>query len=108
MLGKIMPIVLIPVMMGLAPMAGSAMAQDASPPAVPHRLRDKFAAANVTHDGHLTLAQAQAGAMPMVVRHFGSIDADHKGYATLADIKQFIAVRRAARQGPAPAVPPTQ
>lgn len=61
--------------------------------------------ANVTHDGHLTLAQAKAGHLRVVVRNFDAIDAGHKGYATLADIRQFMRVRRVERQARAPAVP---
>ena len=107
-------IAVLPVMLGLAPLAGSAMAQDSSASGVPpaphnaHRLQDKFATANVTHDGHLTLAQAKTGDMPMVARNFTKIDADHKGYATWADIRQFIQTRRAARQAQPADSQPTQ
>ncbi len=99
---------------GLTPLAEPASAQDAASPGVQpaahgrHRLLDKFEAANTTHDGHLTLAQAQAGEMPMVARNFGAIDADHKGYITLEDIRAFRQARRAVRQGRAPAAPPAQ
>ena len=47
---------------------------------------EKFAAADVNHDGKLTLKEAQAG-MPRVAEHFNLIDADHKGYVTLVQIK---------------------
>jgi hypothetical protein len=51
--------------------------------------------ANVTHDGRLTLQQAQS-AMPMVARNFDSIDVEHKGYVTLPEIRAFAAERRTA------------
>jgi len=59
-------------------------------------LAQRFAAANLTHDGRLTRAQA-AGAMPMVARNFDAIDLDHKGYVTLPEIRAFAAERRAAQ-----------
>lgn len=62
------------------------------------RLRERFAAANTTHDGRLTLAQAQAGGMRGVARNFDAIDADRKGYVTVADIRAFRRARRAERQ----------
>ena len=68
----------------------------AYPRAQPGALAQRFAAANVTRDGRLTLEQAQAG-MPMVARNFGSIDLDHKGYVTLSEIREFVAQRRAER-----------
>ncbi len=96
-------------MTGFAPLVGAALAQNAPPTAAssPHPFRDKFEAANTTHDGHLTLAQAQAGNMPMVAQKFSAIDADHKGYVTLQDVHQFMKARRAARQAPAPSGPPS-
>jgi hypothetical protein len=51
-------------------------------------LAQRFANANVTHDGRLTLEQAQAG-MPMVAQNFAEIDVDHKGYVTLPEIRMF-------------------
>jgi len=49
-------------------------------------LEQRFKAANTSGDGKLTLEQARAG-MPRVAKNFGSIDADHKGYVTLQQIK---------------------
>ena len=69
----------------------------AYPPGPPGGLRQRFAVANVTHDGRLTREQAQAD-MPMVARHFAAIDVDHKGYVTLPEIREFAAQRRAERQ----------
>lgn len=58
-------------------------------------LMERFAAANVTHDGRLTREQAATG-MPMVARNFDSIDIEHKGYVTLPEIRAFAQERRAA------------
>lgn len=57
-------------------------------------LAQRFAAANVTHDGRLTREQAAWG-MPLVAREFDAIDIDRKGYVTLPEIQAFVAQRRA-------------
>jgi hypothetical protein len=63
----------------------------------------RFAAANTTHDGHLTLAQAQAAGLRMIVRHFSEIDTQNKGYITLADIQAWRSSHpEPMRQPPAP------
>ena len=87
----------------LSPIAAGA--RDATPPAGSgsHRLQARFDAANSTHDGHLTLAQAQAGGMRGVVRHFEQIDLGHKGFVTLGDVRQYARGRRAARMSQTPA-----
>jgi hypothetical protein len=96
----------------LAPAMSGAFAQDAPPPAPPPAaehgptMREKFAAANTTHDGHLTREQAQAGGMKMVAKYFDAIDVNHRGYVTLQDIRAFSQARRAERQGPPPADAP--
>jgi Ca2+-binding EF-hand superfamily protein len=54
------------------------------------QLQERFAAANTTQDGKLTLAQAQTG-MPRVAQHFNEIDTQKQGYVTLAQIEQFMA-----------------
>jgi hypothetical protein len=51
-------------------------------------MHDRFAAANTTHDGHLTLDQAKAG-YKSVAKKFDAIDKDHKGYVTEADIHAY-------------------
>ena len=56
------------------------------------QLQEHFAAANTTHDGKLTLAQAQTG-MPRVAQHFNEIDTQKQGYVTLAQIEEFMAQR---------------
>jgi hypothetical protein len=56
----------------------------------------RFRAANTTHDGKLTRPQAEAAKMTAIVRYFGDIDAQHKGFITLEDIRVFAQKRRAA------------
>jgi hypothetical protein len=51
-----------------------------------HKLQQKFNAANTTHDGHLTLAQAKAAGMAEVVTDFSAIDTSNRGYVTLNDV----------------------
>jgi hypothetical protein len=60
-------------------------------------LAERFAEANTTHDGRLTLAQAQEARMNAVVRDFGQIDRQNRGYVTLDEIKAFRHERRLAR-----------
>src|ERR1700692_2737387 len=57
----------------------------------------RFAAANTTHDGHLTKDQAKAGHLTPVYSHFDAIDKDNKGYVTEDDIKAYAAAHRSAR-----------
>ncbi len=81
------------------PCSGAALAQSATAPKAGdthHPLRDRFEAANTGQDGHLTLAQAQAGHMPQVARNFETIDSHHNGYVTIADIQAFRQAKRAA------------
>jgi hypothetical protein len=70
----------------------------ATAPAAPkhHRMtaKERFAQANVAHDGHLTLQEAQSG-YPTIARHFTEIDADKKGYVTEADIANWHKLERA-------------
>ena len=89
--------------------AGSPSGPAAAEPAAPARrgaphahrahrsLAERFAEANGTHDGHLTLAQARDAKMNEVVRDFGLIDKTKKGYVTVDEIKTFRHERRAAR-----------
>lgn len=87
---------------GLTSAAPSSAAPAPAAAARPHQARQTFAqrfeAANTTHDGHLTLAQAQAGHMPSVARDFAAIDKDKHGYITMEDVKAYRAARRAARR----------
>ncbi len=49
----------------------------------------KFYAANTTHNGHLTLAQAKAANFRPVVDHFSQIDTAKHGYVTFYDIQAW-------------------
>ena len=50
------------------------------------KFHKKFDAANTTHDGHLTLAQAQKAGMKTIVANFAAIDTQHRGYVTFNDV----------------------
>jgi hypothetical protein len=60
-------------------------------------LKERFAQANTTNDGHLTMEQAKAG-LPRVAKNFTVIDKDNKGYVTLTDIQDYYKAQRAARR----------
>ncbi len=55
----------------------------------PERVLMDFYAANTTHDGHLTLAQAKAANFKPVVDHFSDIDVKKRGYVTFYDIQAW-------------------
>jgi hypothetical protein len=78
----------------MAPPAGGQMA----PPGGKMRFKDRFEAANTTHDGKLTLDQAKAAHMGMMVKNFDAIDADKKGYITLQDVRTWHEAKK-AQQG---------
>ena len=59
---------------------------------------ERFAAANTTHDGKLTRAQASAGHLRAVARDYDQIDRSKKGYVTLDEIKAHQTEQRAARK----------
>ena len=61
------------------------------------RFQKKFDAANTTHDGHLTLAQAQTAGMKMIVANFPAIDTQHRGYVTFNDVVAWRLDTMAAR-----------
>jgi hypothetical protein len=56
----------------------------------------RFANANLAHDGHLTLAEANGGDA-LVARHFGEIDVTHRGYVTEDDIRAWRETHKAVR-----------
>lgn len=62
-------------------------------------LAQRFAAANTSQDGRLTLQQAEAANWRQVARHFAMIDAQHKGFVTMQDIRAWRAQRRAMQGG---------
>jgi hypothetical protein len=61
------------------------------------KLHKKFDAANTTHDGHLTLAQAEKAGMKPIVANFEAIDTQHRGYVTFNDIVAWHLDTMAAR-----------
>jgi len=67
-------------------------------------LSDRFAAANTTNDGCLTLEQAQQG-LPSVAKDFAQMDAQGHGCLTLAEIKAFWLNHGAKRQDQPDALP---
>ena len=68
---------------------------------------ERFAAANTTHDGKLTLEQANAGHLRAVARDYAVIDKSKKGYVTLDEIKAHQSEQRAARKAAREAKKPT-
>jgi Ca2+-binding EF-hand superfamily protein len=66
---------------------GAAPSQQTDQPA--HRFLDRFSAANTSHDGRLTLEQAEAAHMPWVTNHFAAIDSRQKGYVTIQDVRSY-------------------
>lgn len=67
-------------------------------------LAQRFAAANVTQDGRLTMDQAQAAGWRVVARNFAAMDSGQKGYLTLDDIRSW-AVAHRRTPGAAPQEP---
>lgn len=59
---------------------------------------ERFAAANTTHDGKLTRAQASAGHLRAITRDYDQIDRSKKGYVTLDEVKAHQSEQRAARK----------
>jgi hypothetical protein len=55
----------------------------------PGEMLEDFYAANTTHDGHLTLAQAQAASLKPIVDRFSEIDTAKRGYVTFYDIEAW-------------------
>ncbi len=115
-----MRISLIPRLLAFTLVLGplSAQAQTATPqtgttgPATqPNRpprqtFQEHFDSANTTHDGHLTLEQAQAAKWTAVIRRFDKVDTEHKGYITAQQLRDQFARERADKAkatGTAPA-----
>ena len=69
--------------------AAPATAPKPAPKLVRPPFTDRFDTANASHDGKLTLDQAKKGKMRGVVKYYGAIDADKKGYITKADVDSF-------------------
>ncbi|HKM62584.1 MAG TPA: EF-hand domain-containing protein [Acidisphaera sp.] len=99
---------------GLAAAQTALAQQAAAPPLVPPTpasttdgparhmtVRERFALANTTHDGKLTLDQAKAG-FPAMARLFDVIDRDRHGYITMDDIKAYYDAKRARQAAAQP------
>lgn len=54
--------------------------------AMRQKMEARFDAANTTHDGRLTLQQAEDANMRGVVKHFSQIDTQHLGYVTFNEL----------------------
>ncbi len=50
------------------------------------KLQARFDAANTTHDGRLTLQQAEAAGLKPIVAHFSAIDIKNRGYVTFNEV----------------------
>ena len=70
-------------------MGGPGWQHGRRPPEDPMAFMMKFYAANTTHDGHLTLAQAKTGGLAVIAGHFDEIDVKRLGYVTLYDIEAW-------------------
>ena len=80
----------------VAPAAAAAPAATSTHPR--RTMDERFAAANTTKDGKLTLDQAKAGHLRAVARDFAMIDKTKRGYVTLDDIKAHQSEQRATRK----------
>jgi hypothetical protein len=59
------------------------------------QLRASFDAADRTHRGALTQAEAQAGGFGYIARHFDAIDTRHAGEVTFDDVRRYLQSRNA-------------
>jgi Ca2+-binding EF-hand superfamily protein len=75
--------VIIVSMLGVT-LSGAALAWSPSP----QKIEARFNAADINHDGKLTLEEAKAG-MPRVAKVFDRIDVEKKGYITLEQLQAF-------------------
>lgn len=57
----------------------------------------RFEAANTTHDGKLTLAQAQAAGLARLASLFPDIDTAHQGYVTWDELQAYRRAHQARR-----------
>jgi hypothetical protein len=59
------------------------------------QLRASFDAADRTHRGALTQAEAQAGGFGWISQHFDAIDTRHAGEVTFDDVRRYLQSRNA-------------
>ncbi len=62
---------------------------------VEQKLKAVFETAAAAHSGSVTLAQAKAANLGLVVRHFDEIDVNHSGAVRFDDVKTFLKNRGA-------------
>jgi Ca2+-binding EF-hand superfamily protein len=74
----------------------SACAQDSSRSQMAEKAKDRFASADLDHDGYLSRDEAQKG-MPRLADYFDEIDTDHDGKLSSAEIVAYLKQRRASR-----------
>ena len=60
---------------------------------VERKLRESFEAADVTHTGTLTRAQARSGGLGVVANNFDQIDTAKTGKVTFEDVKRYLRSR---------------
>ena len=63
---------------------------------VAEKAQERFAAADLNHDGSLSRDEVSQG-MPRLAEHFDDIDTDHDGQLSKAEIVAYIKQRRASR-----------
>jgi hypothetical protein len=85
-----------------------AMQQQPGPQPRGGQMVQRFENANTTHDGKLTLEQAQSGHMPAIAKHFADIDINHRGYITMDDIRSWHMRMMATRNPPQGGAAPPQ
>jgi len=61
-------------------------------------MHQRFESADSNHDGRISRDDARTR-MPFVYRNFDAIDAEHKGYVTMAQIEAYAARQAMNRRG---------
>jgi hypothetical protein len=93
----LLPVLSLPILSSPAWAADSPQADSAPTHHVRLTWEQRFTQANLAHDGHLTLAEAEGG-YTLLAKHFADIDVDHKGYVTENDVRTWQTMRRAAHR----------
>ncbi|HEX4479232.1 MAG TPA: EF-hand domain-containing protein [Rudaea sp.] len=61
------------------------------------KMREKFDAADLDHDGLLTRDEAAKG-LPRAAKHFDEIDVNHDGKLSMQEVAQYLRSKHAARE----------